>query len=308
MANLKIDEETLNTERDAVLGEYRMGLDDPDSVAFDKLYGTAFTTHPYQYTTIGTEEEIKRFNKADSDYFYRKYYAPNNCVIFVVGDVEPGATVTLIEKYYGGYKPQEIERKPAPTEPKQASERTTEYHHAQLTQNKLLMGYHTPEAKHADQPALAVAQSLLTSGEGALLHSLWVNSGLAVGVGGFVNTFRDPGLFVVSTDLQEGHEPSELIPILESALAEIRGNCVLEAEVERAKNQLLLEVFHQLEDNASLASFMGEYIASAGDPLYAFELLRAIEQVGPADVKRVVGQYLKSENRSVIIGRPKEAE
>src|SRR5690606_26431289 len=132
MANLVLDQELLDTERGAVLGEYRMGLDDPDSVAYDQLFANAFTVHPYRYTTIGTEDEIRRFSTQDATYFYKKYYAPNNATIVIVGDVTAEKVLPLVTKYYGSYAAQPIERPVAPVEPPQTEERKVEFKHGQL--------------------------------------------------------------------------------------------------------------------------------------------------------------------------------
>ena len=115
MANLKIEQGLLETEKSAVLGEYRMGLDDPTMMAYEHLYATAFEIHPYRYTTIGTEAEISGFSVETANYFYRKYYSPNNATLILSGDVDPETASALVEKYYGGYASQEIDRVTAPT-------------------------------------------------------------------------------------------------------------------------------------------------------------------------------------------------
>jgi zinc protease len=306
MHNLVIEQGILDTERGAVLGEYNMGLDDPDTVAYEKLYATAFTVHPYKYTTIGTEEEIRRFSKADADYFYRKYYAPNNAVILIAGDIEPRAAVQLAEKYYGPYLPQAITPVAAPAEPEQKIERQVEFRHGQLNEATLLLGYHTPNTRHADHAALLVLQSILTSGEGSVLQQAWVNAGLAVTLTGGLDQFEDPGLLTIGADLQDGHEPAELLGVLDRRLTELAASPALARETERARNQLLLRIYGSWRGNSTLSSYMGEFIASAGDPLYAFELAAAVEKVTAEDVQRAIARYLIPGNRTVVVGRPAE--
>jgi zinc protease len=310
MANLELHQALLDTERDAVLGELRMGLDDPDTVAYDRLYETAFTTHPYRFSTMGTEAEIRSFTREEAAYFYRTWYSANNVVILIVGDVDPAAAVALIERHYGGFAPQEIPRLPAPAEPPQAAERRVELRHPQLQQPKLLIGYHAPGVRHPDQPALHVLRALLSLGESALLEREWVNAGLAVEVTGHVDQFRDPGLFVLGAEVQEGHAPEELLRRLDLVLSAeplaTPDSPTLAAGVERARNQLLLETYGQWEDTGSLASFMGEYLISAGDPLYGFALVAALDGVTAADVARVREMYLTPRNRSVVLAHAPE--
>ncbi len=308
MRNLVIDQALLDTERSAVLGELGMCLDDPDLVASDKLYELAYRVHPYRYSTIGTEKEIKGFSKEDALYFYDKYYAPNNAELLIVGDTDPGQARDLALKYYGDFASREIRRFDAPKEPPQKSEKRGSFSHPQLTEKKLILGYHTPEVRHPDHAALLVAQAALSLGEGALLEHAWVSAGLAVALHGSLNQLREPGLMVFSADLQDGHDPEELIRELDRALDWLKATMSVEqaGEVERARNQVLLDHFSCWDENGPLASFIGEFMISADDPLFAFELTRAIEKVSSLDVARVVDQYLKPANRTAIVGSPLE--
>lgn len=74
--------------------------------------------------------------------------------------------------------------------------------------------------------------------------------------------------------------------------------------LERARNQLLLSIYQQCEDNASLASLMGEYIASVGDPTFAFELLKRVERASAQDVVRVAKKYFQPHRRTRVTGYP----
>jgi predicted Zn-dependent peptidase len=315
MVNLKIDGKLLETEKGAVLGEYRMGLDDPDTVSYDKLYELAYTVHPYRYTTIGTEEEIKSFTVENANYFYRKYYSPNNATILIVGDVEPSEAYRLIEKYYGSIPAHERltqEGQPVLREPEQKEARQTEFHHPQLSQTRVLFGYPAVEVTHPDFPALWLVMSALTYGQGAILEEEWVNSGIAICAFGDLNQFRDPGLFILMADLQSDREAGpgvqEIEAALEHALQKLQQEELESSVLKRAKNQLLLSIFQQCEDNASLASYMGEFIASADDPLFAFELLGRLENVEHGDVVRVVQRYLPPHRRNRVVGHPSESE
>jgi zinc protease len=306
MVNLAIDKELLDTEREAVLGEYRMGLDDPATVAYEHLYAQAFTAHPYRYTTIGTEAEIQGFGVDDANYFYRKFYSPNNATLMVAGAVRPDETLRLVEKHYGAFKPQKVEKLRAPIEPPQTSERRFEFTHTQLTEPKLLIGYHTPEVRHADQAALWVLDSVLTTGWGSKLQEAWVDTGLTVGVGGSLDQFQDPGLQTLMADLQPGKSPEQVLAALDRVLQGLDSPS-LANDVERARNQLLLAIYPSWSRNEGLLTFMGEFISAAGDPLYAFEQIEAVERVTSEDVLRVARKYLISSNRTVVVGRGQES-
>jgi zinc protease len=310
MINLALDSKLLETEKGAVLGEYRMGLDDPDMVSYDKLYETAYQVHPYRYTTIGTEEEIKSFTVDMANYFYRKYYAPNNATIIVVGDVDPAQVYELVKKYYGSIASHPIEFQEAPAEPEQKEGRSSEFHHPQLSQVRVLFGYSTVPVSHLDFAPLWLILSAMTYGQGAILEEEWVNSGVAISCYGDLNQFRDPGLFILMADLQSDHESEEGIQKLETILNQVvtkLGTLEFAQEViERARNQLLLSIYQQCEDNASLASLMGEFISSVGDPTFAFELLSRVERTSMDDLMRVAKKYFQPHRRTRVVGYPQE--
>ena len=306
MANIVIDQKLLDTERGAVLGEYAMGKDDPGNVASELLFETAYTLHPYRYSVIGTEQEIKRFSKEEAEYFYRTYYAPNNATILIVGDVDPVHAMSLITKYYGTCRPQPLGHQRPPVEPAQTAMRSVSFEHAQHEQPKILIAYHVPEATHQDMPTLMILQSMLTSGEGSILSSKWVNAGLSVNVSGELVMLKDPGLFTISAEVRKGHAPDELLTAMDSELLRIADAANdISGEVMRARNQFLLSVYKSWDGNESLAGFMGEYIITAGTPLYAFYFVSTAEKITPDAVKAAAAKYLVQSNRTVVIGKSK---
>ena len=130
-----------------------------------------------------------------------------------------------------------------------------------------------------------------------------MNAGITVSATGDINQFEDPGLFIVGADLQPGKQVSDAEAALNSVLGTIASEGA-DSLLARAQNQLLLHIYGQLEDNASLASFLGEYIPTAGDPLFGFTLIQQIQKVTAADVVRVAAQYLDPSNRTVVVGTP----
>lgn len=303
MINLVVDQKLLETEKGAVLGEYNLGLDDPDTISYDKLYEAAFTVHPYRYTTIGTANEIKSFTVDQANYFYKRYYSPSNATVLVIGDVDPAKVAAAAQQYYGGVPGQTVLLPTAPVEPTQSLERKVQFQHPQLKQTRVLIGHHIPGVKDADFPALWVLMSTLTYGQGALLELNWVNAGVTVWVRGDINQFADPGLFIVAADLQPGKTPDDAEKAFDDTISALLSGGA-DGLIARAKNQLLLSLNSQLEDNESMASFLGEYIPTAGDPTFGFSLITAIQNLTPADLLRVAGKYLQPSNRTLVVGTP----
>ena len=308
MTGLRIHSELLETEKGAVVGERNMGLDDPDTVAYEKLYELSFERHPYRYSTIGTEEEIRSFTVEEAGYFYRRFYSPGNATLLIVGDVAPASAIASVEKYYGAIPAENVTFEETPREAAPVGAREAEITHPQLTQEKVLIAYPVPEVTHPDSAALWIAQSLLTLGHGSALNLEWVNQGIAVEVKGSLDQFRDPGLIILAVDLQTGHSADELTLSLAAVLGRLAGMDTksFEREVERARNQLLLRVFSQWEDSSSLASYLGEFIITAGTPDFGFRIAESVAKSTAAQVRDALARYLVPERRTVVIARPQE--
>lgn len=303
MVHLKINDELLETEKGAVVGEFRMIQDEPDQVAYDHLYLNAFQVHPYRYGTIGTEEEIKGFTRADAEYFYSTYYSPGNAVLLIAGDVDPKEVLSLTRRHYGPIRSQKVPEVISPMEPPQTQERRVEFRHAQITDPKLLIGYHAPAPGHPDHAALWLLMSQFSLGESCVLKNLWVNSGLASSVSGGLNQFKDPGLLIFSADLQPEKRAESLVQSLDRHVSEMKSADFQKAFL-RARSQLFLDLYSGLEENSSLASNLGEIIPVLGHPGAYFDLLASLEQVTAQDLERVAREYLIPSRRTTVVGVP----
>lgn len=299
--NLIVDEKLLETERGAVLGEYRMGRDNASTVAYDHLYATALDRHPYRYTVIGTEEEIKSFTVEEANDFYHRYYSPDCATIMIAGDFDSEQAKLLVNQYYGQIQSVGKFERPKPElEVKQEKQKWFEFKHPQISETRLIFAYHTPEFAHPDMAALLVFDSILTQGRGAVLFQRWVSDHPWVSdVQSSVDQFKYPALFGVDCDLQKDVDPKQILKDFDQLLK----TKVTEEEVERALNQLLLDLYENWEDMAETCNFIGESLVSAGDPLYGFELVEKIKKIKADDIEQVKKRYFNSENRTVIIGR-----
>lgn len=302
VTGLVINHKLLETEKGAVLSEFYMCQDDPDIVLNDKLYEASYTTHPYRFSTIGTKKEIESFSVTQATYFYQKFYAPNNASLFIVGDVKPEEVFTLVKKYYRNFKSQKLPSSLVPKEPKQTKEKNIFLKHHGLIDPKLKIAYHTPETFNPDQAPLWVLLAILTLGRSSLLQQAWVDAGLASQIDGDLDRFQDPGLLTLNADLLSKIKPGQLIEKLDDILNQIQTEKIdLQDEIIRAKNQILLDQYEEWETNSSLATFMGEFSISTGDPLYGFQLIKQVSQVTLQDVLRVLQEYLIPTNRTILV-------
>ena len=106
MANLRLSEEDVVTERNVILEERRSRIDnDPSSILQEQMMAALYTNHPYGIPVIGWEHEIAALDRDDALGFYKRFYAPNNALLVVAGDVEPEEVKRLAEETFGKIAP-----------------------------------------------------------------------------------------------------------------------------------------------------------------------------------------------------------
>lgn len=300
MTNLALDEKLFKTELGAVFGERKMGKDRPSRVANDELWELAYEKHPYKWTTMGTAEELNSFTVEEGNYFYKTYYAPNNATLILIGDFDTQKALDLAEKYYGKYQAIDIPRREPPVEPVQKEAKKKTVQHPLATADLLAIGYHIPDIRHPDLPALNVLGSVLSTGNGSILEQELVQEGLASSVGAGPMELRYPGLFEVTINMAPGKSTSKAISVLNSALERIRKGELSEAELERGKNQYLLMAYEQLLNQSAIGQNLGEALVSSDNYSREFEIIELAKKVTNADLQRVVTAYFKDENSTTI--------
>ncbi len=316
MVHLKIDEKLLETEKGAVLSERKKALENPDRVANQILYQTAFQVHPYRWSVLGTEAEIQGFSVAQAMHFYRTHYVPNRATLILAGDTTPLAAHPILDKYFGPL-PEAASLPPkfsSREEPAQTKERTLTFTHPQISSGKLTLGYRAVAAKDEDLAALHVINSLLTLGDSSILQLKWVDGGLASAIGGSLDEMKAPGLLTLSADLLIPSDPQnknsspekvaqECLKVLDQELEKLRVQLPSKL-LERAKNRLLLEFYSQWETLPSLANFIGEALIATQRPQAGFELTQRINSMSPQKVQAALKKYLIPSQRTVILGIP----
>lgn len=297
MQNLAIDEKLFSTERGAVFGELKMRNDKPGSVAFEKLWELAYDVHPYRSPVIGSPEELASFTVADAMYFYKTYYAPNNAALVLLGDFKIPQALALAEKYYGKMKSQEIPQREFPVEPEQTKAKRKDITHPLATSDIIYVGYKIPTIFHPDMAALEAVGAVLAYGNGSILEQELVQENIASSASASPMMYRNPSLFLVSIQMAPGKDYGTAMKVVNSALDRIRAGKISAEELERAKNQYLLNQYSQLLNMADLGENLGEALVSSDNYLRNFEILEQLKAVKVEDLQRVAKAYL-TEGRS----------
>ena len=172
--NLKLDRKTFQVEAGAVLGEYRRIYSDPGEKMIEEMSPVAFPRHPYGHTVIGYEKDVENMPHAwDAAWeFYGNYYKPNNVALIVVGDVEPKAIFTDVEKYYSDWKPSHPPQ--IPPEQRPQGPKSVHVDWEADVSPRLVVGYHTPAMHPGDKETAVtmVLPELLVSRSAPLFQKL----------------------------------------------------------------------------------------------------------------------------------------
>lgn len=306
MKNLNVIAPILEKEKGAVVGERRRHDDNPMAIAWDNLLELVYETSPYRYTVLGSEAEIKGFTAEEAVYFYRTYYAPNNCTLIVIGDIENDRMMKLIDKYYGSMKAQVVPELKVPAEADQKKPRKREVTHPQATSELLLMSYPIPPVTDSDVVPLNLLSTHLSTGNEARMRKVLIDKGIAVSASAELSS--SPDLFQISASLTEKHKAEDAQKIIEREIETAKSTKLTSTQFQRALNQELLSLYSNIADNQSLGSLLGEYLMVSGNYLRGFEIIEQYKKITPADLQRVAKKYLKKEKQSSVMIRPAKKE
>jgi zinc protease len=302
MVNLVVNDDSFKTEREVVQNERRFRTENsPDGMIWQDLYELAFENSSYHWPVIGYEKDLNDMTAEDPRSFYRAYYSPNHATIIVVGDVVPGDVLKTIQKYYGGFLPQNTPAHSVVVEPAQMSDRHKEVS-LNIQVEKLALGFKIPGIMTDDIPTLDVLDALLTGGKSSRLQRALVDTGIASSIGTSVMEQRYPTLFVFECNLQQSKKAFMAESVIMTELERLGSEQVSLPELERAKNRVQFTFYQGMEGSGDKAGFLGRYEAMTGSFERGLEIQRQTLLVTPQQLQAVVQKYFASNNRTVITG------
>jgi zinc protease len=310
MTGLILKDENVLPERDVVLEEYNMRVaNNPEARLTEQIMAALYLNHPYGRPVIGWHPEIEKLGREDALAFYRRFYAPNNAILVIAGDVEVGDVRPMVEQTFGPVAPQPAipARRLRPQEPEPVAPRTVTLADARVEQPSVKRYYLVPSAATAaagESAALEVLAQLMGNGSNSYLYrALVVDRPLAVSASaGYQGTSLDPSQFVISASPKPGVDFSQIEQVIDGVMADIGQNPVRAEDLERVKTQLIAEAIYAQDNQATLARWYGAALSSGlsiEDIRTWPERIRAVtaEQVRAAaqkwlDKKRSVTGYL----------------
>ena len=309
MHSLDINKANLDNQRNAVQEERRLRVDNqPYGQTFEKTSQQAYDNPAYKHSVIGSMEDLNAASVDDVATFFKTYYAPNNAVLSIVGDVDTKKTMALVEKYFGVIARQPDPKRPDLTEPPHTAERRSTLEDGLARLVRIDVAYIVPPAGSADSAALDVLSDVLSSGRSARFNQVIVREKqLATSAFGGAQDARGPGLFQVSATVAPGKKPEEVEAALYEEVEKVKAGPIADWEIEKAHNSARRSQAGAATSTLTRAIQLGEYALFYNDPNLINTRTDRILKVTAADVQRVAAKYLTKENRSVIITMPKPA-
>ncbi|MCP4755001.1 MAG: insulinase family protein [Proteobacteria bacterium] len=304
MDGLKLTEKVLDTEREVVKEEYRLRVEnDPIGKMMMKSRKILFPNHPYRWGPIGRVQDIDGFTTKACRDFYLTYYAPNNAVLVVVGDVGTQKAIRLAEKHFARIPSRQIPPKPdSPPVGETVNGINTD--ETELPIPVTLKSFYVPGVRHSDHlPILLLYNSLAGGRDSRLWKTLIKRSKLAEFFTGFDMSGRHTGL-VAFAIAHLPHLSDEIESVIEQEIEKIKTAGLEEDEFMKAKNGLYASKIYQRYHSFDMAFGIGYAEVVKGSYRKYYSMFEEIERINQADVIRVANKYFTNENMKTIYFEP----
>ncbi len=307
--DLSFDPKMIESERGVVYSERRSSVDNNNfGLLYEQLNAAAYTAHPYGWPVVGWASDIESWTLEDLKNHFRAGYAPNNCLLVMTGSVTRDDVLALAKKHLESIPAQEGPLPVRTREPDQTGERrVTIVKPAQAP--LLMMSYHVPPSRDADHVALEALSTVLSDGRSSRLYRRLVDGDqLALQVNAGQQLSLDPGQFLLTAQVRPDVDPARAEKALIEELESVRKNGITGQELEKARNQMLTDLYRDLKTIAGKANRLGQYEIFHGDHRKLSEADQRLEKLTAADVKRVAEKYFDAKNRTVATLIPEKQE
>jgi predicted Zn-dependent peptidase len=278
---------------------------------WENFSAAAFHAHPYQRPVIGWPSDIDSLRRDEVLQYFKTFYAPNNAITAIVGDIDPVKTEALLEKYLGAVPSQPQPQRHITEEPIQEGERRVAL--SLDAQPQVYVGYHIPREGEDDTYALDVMGMLLSgvtrgSRTGRLYRSLVLDKKVALQADGSADTSLYPNLFIFTATPAQGKTAGEVEQAIYEEIEKLQKTPPTEEEMQRVRNANDANFIRALRSNMGIARILAYVEHIAGDWHYLFTEQEKERAVTAAQVQEVAKKYFSPQNRTVAELQQKAAE
>ncbi len=302
MRSLRVTQENLDNQREAVKEEKRLSYDNrPYSNAFLRLNELVYKNPRNAHSTIGSMEDLDAATVEDVQEFFRIYYAPNNAVLTICGDFDSDEARSLVEKYFAS-----IPSQPAPppvdvSEPEEVAARSELYRDPFAQLPAIMLGWKVPARRTPDFYALSLGSDLLLDGDSSRLYQRLVkDEESVVGIQGGMGERRGPSTLFIFAIPKPGHTTEAIRATIQEEVARLGTEGPTPEEMEKLRNTLLNDAVRSRQSTLFRAQRLAEYTLYDGDPYHFNNELERYLAVTPERIRETVNRYLLTDNHSVM--------
>jgi predicted Zn-dependent peptidase len=310
MRSLAINDENLKNQKEAVKQERRLSFDNqPYATAIVDVWPTLmFRNWQSSHSLIGSFEDLNSSSVADVSKFFKTYYAPNNAVLVLVGDLQIPETKKLVETYFGDIPSQPQPKRPDLSEPAGFQPRKETYKDPLARVPGLILGYPGPKRRSPDYYAMNMVDAILTGGDSSRFRLDLVKGKKSViqyeaNLGWpFASAldYRDPEAYAIFLLYNPAFTPDQMISQVQDEIAKLQNEPVDAKELERVKTIMRASRIKELQSSHSRAVNLAQYALADGKPELINTELDAMLAVTPAQIQAAAKKYLTPDRRAVL--------
>ena len=316
MWGLNITDENLKNQQGVVKSEVRVNVLNQPYGGFPwlDLPQHANTNWYNAHNFYGDLAHLDAATLEDVRQFFKTYYAPNNAVVVVRGDIDTKLTLDWVKKYFGGIPRQNVPALPDISEPRQEKEKRVETTDKLATRPALAVGYHHPKRNTPEYFAMGLIDQILVQGDDSRLHQALVQEkGLTGGVQGGANVLlgnmfniNGPTLWSAFLFHDADKSADDILAAFDAQIEKLRTTPVTAAELQRALIKRRSSLFGETEQlfGFGAADLLASYALFDDDPAKVNQLEAEFAKVTPALIQKTAQEYLRPTNRTILIVKP----
>ena len=321
MRALKVDEENLRNQRDVVKEEVRVNVMNRPYGGFPwlDLPPVAFQNWANAHNFYGDFADLDAATLDDVQTFFKTYYAPNNAVLLIVGEVDPPEGFRLAQQYFGDIPSNSLPAQADVSEPPQKEERRGAVEEAFGTLPAIAVGYQAPARRTPDWFALAMLDQALHGGRAGRIHRRLVlekqvavdtEGGIQYPVGNLFD-YNGPTLMVTRILHKPEYSAEKTLETYDEVIGEVQEQGVSEDELEQVKVKFRSDYFSMLEGGMGgymprygLMHLLACFALFDGEPGLVNTILDGFQKVTRARLQTAAQKFLVPSNRSIVLRQP----
>ena len=310
MRSLEVSEENLKNQQNVVSEEVRNNVLNQPYALFEwlDLWVNANQNWFNAHNFYGDLHDIEAAKIGDVRQFFKTYYAPNNAVLTIVGDIDPAAVKPMVQKYFADIPLQSVPERPDINEPQQTEEKKVKETDKLASLPALALGYHIPDQESPDYPPVVLLNLILQGDDGSRLYQRLVKEkAISLDWGGGINfelgnefDYDGPMLLTSRTTYKAGHTGDEILKEVDAVVGDIQEHGVTAKELRDAKVRFRSNFYDQLESTFGKANLLASFALFHDDPARINRIVSAYEVVTAEQIQSAAKKYLVPANRTAI--------